>query len=73
MVRLMLTLTPCLCVLGGIGLSVTVERIVASEPTLPEPENEPVNEPEPESEPAGSEEDGSENLSAEESQARVGN
>ena len=49
----MLTLTPCLCVLGGIGLSVTVERIVAPEPTLPEPENEPVNEPEPESEPAG--------------------
>ena len=32
MVRLMLTLTPCLCVLGGIGLSVTIERVVSSEP-----------------------------------------
>merc|ERR1719394_33589 len=40
MVRLMLTLTPCLCVLGGIGLSVTIERVVASEPVIPEPEVE---------------------------------
>ena len=51
MVRLMLTLTPVMCILSAIAVSVTIERIFEEEPDQVEPDQveqikEPVSVPE---------------------------